>query len=390
MKCANCGAELKLGCVYCSVCGKEAQIVPDYNILEDDFLKALLDDEQKQKEAQQLQREEEARKKKQLEQEKKRKKKIMLITGAVVAAVAVIIIVTMVLIGHSHKNSFDYQYKKGLEYAASHDYEKALAYLERASLIEPENTDVLIELAKVNIKNKETVSAEANLLQVISLDAGHAEAYELLIDLYSKEEKYDKIAELYQHVADNSVKYLFEDYLVVEPEFSLEPGGYDDTIEIELTASHGCDIYYTTNGSSPIEEGKKYNEALIFEKEGEYTIRAVAQDERGLYSEIAVAEYAIKFAAPDGVEVTPSAGSFAEAQSIIIHVPEGAKAYYTWDGTNPTIESSVYTEPLEMPEGNNVLSVLLVDKHGLASPVVRFNYVYLPSAGGEDREESAE
>ena len=26
MKCANCGAEIKLGCVYCSVCGKEAQI----------------------------------------------------------------------------------------------------------------------------------------------------------------------------------------------------------------------------------------------------------------------------------------------------------------------------------------------------------------------------
>ena len=32
MKCANCGAEIKLGCVYCSVCGKEAQIVPDYNV----------------------------------------------------------------------------------------------------------------------------------------------------------------------------------------------------------------------------------------------------------------------------------------------------------------------------------------------------------------------
>ena len=26
MKCANCGAEIKLGCVYCSVCGKEASV----------------------------------------------------------------------------------------------------------------------------------------------------------------------------------------------------------------------------------------------------------------------------------------------------------------------------------------------------------------------------
>lgn len=390
MKCANCGAELKIGCVYCSVCGKEAQIVPDYNIMEDDFLKELLDEEQKQKEAKQQQKEEEVRRKKQSEQEKKHKKKIMLITGAVVAAVAVITITVIVVIGQNHKKSFDYQYKKGLEYAASNDYDKALTYLKRASLIEPENTDALLALAKVNMKHKETVSAEANLLQVISLDAGHMEAYKLLIDLYGKEKKYDKITDLYQNIKDDSVKHLFEDYLVVEPEFSLESGEYDDAMEIELTASNGCVIYYTTNGSSPIEDGKKYNEALIFEKEGEYTIKAVAKDERGLYSEIAVAEYEIKFAAPDRAEVTPSAGSFAEPQSITIHVPEGAKAYYTWDGGNPTTASNVYTEPLEMPEGNNILSVLLVDKHGLASPVVRFNYVYLPSVDEEEKEESAE
>ena len=42
MKCANCGAELKVGCMYCSVCGKEAQIVSDYNLLEDDFLRDML------------------------------------------------------------------------------------------------------------------------------------------------------------------------------------------------------------------------------------------------------------------------------------------------------------------------------------------------------------
>ena len=45
MKCAKCGAELKVGCIYCSVCGQEAQIVPDYSILEDDYLRALLEEE---------------------------------------------------------------------------------------------------------------------------------------------------------------------------------------------------------------------------------------------------------------------------------------------------------------------------------------------------------
>lgn len=47
MKCANCGAEIRVGCVYCPVCGKEAQIVSDYNILEDDYLDSLLQEGEK-------------------------------------------------------------------------------------------------------------------------------------------------------------------------------------------------------------------------------------------------------------------------------------------------------------------------------------------------------
>lgn len=389
MKCANCGAELKLGCVYCSVCGKEAQIVPDYNILEDDFLKSLLDNEQKEKAEAQKQREEELRKKRELEQEKKRKKKILLFSGIGAMAVLAVILIVVLVVSSGNKKSYTYQYEKGIGYVEEHNYEKAIECFEKASTIEPENVNPFMELSKIYLKQKDYTSAEANLLQVITLEADHEEAYALLIELYNEQEEYDKIAELYKNVEDDSVKYLFEDYLVIEPEFSLNPGVYDDTMEIELSASEGCEIYYTTNGSSPIEKGKKYNEALIFEKEGEYTIRAVAKDERGFYSEIAEAEYELKFIAPDGVDVSPSTGNFTELQLITINVPEGATVYYTWDGTNPTTESDVYSEPLEVPEGNNVLSVLLVDKHGLTTPVMRFNYVYLPEVS-EEEEEAAE
>ena len=45
MKCAKCGAELKEGCLYCSVCGHEAQMVNEYSVLEEDYLKAILTDE---------------------------------------------------------------------------------------------------------------------------------------------------------------------------------------------------------------------------------------------------------------------------------------------------------------------------------------------------------
>ena len=64
MKCAKCGAELKKGCLYCSVCGHEAQIVSDYNVLEDDYLRSLLKDGEGEKNPQEKEPEPKKTKKK--------------------------------------------------------------------------------------------------------------------------------------------------------------------------------------------------------------------------------------------------------------------------------------------------------------------------------------
>ena len=49
MKCSKCGAEIETGSVFCKKCGEPVQMVPDYNILEDDFLVSLLDEQQNAK-----------------------------------------------------------------------------------------------------------------------------------------------------------------------------------------------------------------------------------------------------------------------------------------------------------------------------------------------------
>ena len=49
MKCAKCGAELKVGCIYCSSCGQEAQIVSDDSLLEEELLRQLLLEEEAEK-----------------------------------------------------------------------------------------------------------------------------------------------------------------------------------------------------------------------------------------------------------------------------------------------------------------------------------------------------
>jgi len=43
-----------------------------------------------------------------------------------------------------------------------------------------------------------------------------------------------------------------------EVEFSQAAGKYDSMVQLTLTASEGCDIYYTTDGSIPTEHSKKY------------------------------------------------------------------------------------------------------------------------------------
>ena len=45
MKCIYCGEELKDGSLFCSKCGKEVQMVPDYNLFDDDYLKQVLAEE---------------------------------------------------------------------------------------------------------------------------------------------------------------------------------------------------------------------------------------------------------------------------------------------------------------------------------------------------------
>ena len=45
MKCIYCGEELGDNSVFCSKCGKAVQIVPDYNMYDDDYLKQVLAEE---------------------------------------------------------------------------------------------------------------------------------------------------------------------------------------------------------------------------------------------------------------------------------------------------------------------------------------------------------
>ena len=69
-------------------------------------------------------------------------------------------------------------------------------------------------------------------------------------------------------------------------------------------------------------------------------------------------------------------------------VPEGCKVYYTWDGTTPGTDSAQYTQPITMPEGNNILSLIAVNEHGMSSDVLKCNYIYMPATANTPNTET--
>lgn len=378
MKCANCGAELKVGCIYCSVCGHEAQIVSDYNVLEDDYLKALLEEENKEKKKEKKKKPQTGTgtKKKPAKKQKKKIHWFPIVLAIVVVCVIVALVVVMT-IRKQRENSFDYQYAQGILAEKEKDYAKAVTYLRRALELDDGNIDVMMMLAGIYEKTDDDSLEESMLLQILKLEPENKAAYEMLIAIYDSQKKYAKILELKDKLKETDLTKLFDNYVISPPEFSEEEGTYHEEMTVALTAESGCSIYYTIGDMDPAANGRVYDRPISL-KEGETEIRAVAKDERGFYSEMVTAKYKIEFVAPNPPAVSPNSGSYTTAQRITVSIPEDSVVYYTWDGSTPTESSARYEGPLEMPEGNNVLALLAVNSHGLSSRVVKFNYIYLP------------
>ena len=100
-------------------------------------------------------------------------------------------------------------------------------------------------------------------------------------------------------------------------------------------------------------------------------------NEKNIYSDTVVKEYKVIIPVPKTPVITPDGGEFSEYTTVTITVPDGCSAYYTWDGSVPTKESFVYAEPIEVPEGEHILSAIAIDeKTGLSSSVLRIQYSY--------------
>lgn len=413
MKCINCQNEINENSVYCSFCGKPTSIVPDYSIYDEDNLKVLLESAenvQSQKEKEEIlkeeqrkiaeqkriaaeQKREEIRKAKLLE---KKKKKQTQMTIFIIALVCVLLIVVGVFakmaIDHNNSNSFDYQIKMASTSVKEGDYKTAVYYYKRAIDLKPRETTAHMALVEVYWEMDETQNALALLHKIVTIDSSAYDAYKELISYYEKNEDIDAILALLKGVTDSRAKNLFSNYIVTSPNINLAGGKYSKSIRVTLSAKMGNSIYYTLDGSDPEKKGTLYSQTIVLDKQGTYTLKAVAKNERGVFSEVVSEKYIIAMEAPDDpvISLTKTgeiiqSGNFKEETSISIFVPTGCSAYFTWDNTDPTTETgTLYTEPLIVPEGHHILSVIIIDNENkLQSSIFRGIFDYYP----EDTEE---
>lgn len=400
MKCANCGAEIKVGCIYCSVCGKEAQIVSDYNLLEDDFLRDMLKEREEKirgeaaRKAPVKETKEEGHSAKTRTQEapngrrgqeesrngkqKRRVKKRIIFAVSSIVLLVVLIVAIVLMVRHSRENSYDYQMEQAKICLEDKNYRTAEEYVVRALELEGDSLEAKLLLADIYVLRGEEGKAVTLLEEVCREHTDNQEAYQKLIDLYADKKDYESIRKLSEKSEDEDVQELFIKYFPQIPQFDSEEGVYTEEFSVGISAGEGDSIYYTLDGADP-RQGKEYQGPIPIGPGENVRIRAIARNEYELYSDEVEGEFQVELQKPEKPRVSPCGGSFYEAQDITVTVPEGCKAYYTWDGTTPNTSSSQYTKPLTIPEGNNILSLIVVNEHGMSSDVQKCNYIYMPT-----------
>lgn len=417
MKCRYCKAEIPEGELYCKKCGREVQIVPDYNPLEEMLTAQIQLDSNEQESGLdqyinqkrrnnnrtgqfagrntgrsasrttaamtgrrmtgnttgQMLTEKERRKRQSAKAARKkalrRKRRIVLL---IMAAIVVLAGAGFYVV---YQNSYNGIMKKAQKAAQSKDYTTAEAYYKQAISKNTKKADAYTGLADVYLLQDKADEGTTLFEEAVSKQSGNVELYKACMDFYLKSDQNMEIPELLDSVNDSMLEKL-SDYVVDEPKFSLEDSTtYDDVQKLLLTAAKDT-IYYTTDGTDPDLTSTKYTSEGIQISEGETTIKAIAVNKKGVPSEIGKKTYTVEFPVEDAPAVSPSTGQYDEAVQIEVKVPEGYTAYYTTDGTDPTTASTKYTGPINMPKGETLFKVVLVNGKGRMSGITTRNYMY--------------
>ncbi len=384
MKCLKCGAEIESGLIYCPKCGESIQLVPEYNVLEEELLSKVVEDKTKSKDgkfADGVYSNPEPSINITINGDRTKKysisKKIIIIMILVISLILIGGISTIAYYNYTH--TYEYRMMLANEAEEKSQYTLALEYYNEAVSLDNSSFDALYGLGRMYYQTKNYEEAITELTLALALDPENEDIYSYLLNCYQQLDDVEGINSLAENAPNDEILELISEYLVLPPSFSLDGGEYHSKITLYLTSSNDYDIYYTINGKNPVNSGKKYTGSIVLE-DGETTVKAVCVNSKGEYSDVVSETYTITDTTSTipTPTVSPVDGIYYEKIMITIDVPEGYYAYYTWDGTDPSENGILYTEPFPILEGASVLWVVYMDSSGNCSEVPYIaNYVYI-------------
>ncbi len=271
-------------------------------------------------------------------------------------------------------NSSVYQASLARDAAAQGNFVDAIEHMEKALLLDDSDTSLKFTLADYYFEIDEDEKALLMLWEIIyDKDINAVQAYRRLIDYYATNKDYGKIEDILSNCEEQTVLAQFSDYLAEAPEFSEEPGTYDQVLWVKLSSVSNGTIYYTLDGSDPTTESEVYTSPIYMEL-GIYEVNAMFVNNYGIQSDITNGVFTVDVRKPDPPVVTPESGEYEEPEMIEAEGIKFGVVYYTTDGTIPTDESTEYVGPIPMPLGHSHFIFVSYSQEGVAGDLADINY----------------
>lgn len=367
MICPDCGREIPEGHLYCDTCGREVQIVPDFEPEVENSITESLSSvvetltETTQKEAE--------------SGHEKQKNLFVLSLGCIFILALIILVGYFTVTAYIH--SADHQHKTAMAELEEGDYGAALQSLQNAMVAGGDFEELKLEMAACYQALGEEQSYVETLYELIRYSQISREklmqCYDQLVTFYADKEQYEQINTLLQDCPEASVQEKYAKFMANVPEFSYVEGAYNEVVPLKILSSTNGHIYYTMDGSNPDRYSEEYISPIFLET-GSYEITAVFINDYGIKSPYAKARYQIDVSMPFAPEIDAYSGDFYTPQLLHVEAEEGCQVYYTTDGSEPDGLSNMYSGFLPMPLGDSNFKFVAIDEKGVSSEITVRNY----------------
>lgn len=268
-------------------------------------------------------------------------------------------------------------------------FTRSLEKLNVAIEREPNNVDALVLMGQAYTelgRTEEALSIYESLIHEIA--PAHPSAYRNLIKIYQQQGYNAEALALMKTAAEhaNSTQefdVMLREYTPTAPTLSHLEGRYNEAIDVTITVPQGQTVYYSVDGTDPSESGLVYTVGTkIHVPEGKMTVKAIGFTQNGTPSEQITANYTVIIPTPAAPKANYASGVYKKAPKVSLRPGSEDKKendmivaiYYTLDGRQATTQSTLYTEPIQLPIGDSRLRAIAVASNGKISYEMNVTY----------------